>query len=428
MKNLIKVYIYVLMATVCIDSTFAQTYLSLNECKNLVLTNNVKIKNGKLEVESSKQIKNDAFTNYFPTIEADAFSFKSNDNIVNMNMLGMPISLLDKTTIATVTAMQPIFAGGQIINGNKLANLGVDVNNELLNLTQKEELIKTEEKYWQIVSLTNKLKTLNDYETLLNNLLIQVNDAYNSGLITKNDVLKVVLKKSEIELNKLKLTNGIKLSYMAFCQSIGIEYKSDYVLSDSLITYNKPENIFEDPNVAVTERGEYRLLQHSIRAEELKSSMTLGELLPTVAVGVNGLYMDMLDKKSTHLLFFGTVRVPISKWWGGAYKLNERSIKEEIAKNSAKDNEELLVLQINKAWNELTEANQKISLAEETLKQAEENLKVNNDSFKQGIVNVSDLLEAKAIHQQALENLIDTKAEYRIKYITYQQVTGNYVN
>ena len=195
MKNLIKVYIYVLMATVCIDSTFAQTYLSLNECKNLVLTNNVKIKNGKLEVESSKQIKNDAFTNYFPTIEADAFSFKSNDNIVNMNMLGMPISLLDKTTIATVTAMQPIFAGGQIINGNKLANLGVDVNNELLNLTQKEELIKTEEKYWQIVSLTNKLKTLNDYETLLNNLLIQVNDAYNSGLITKNDVLKVVLKK-----------------------------------------------------------------------------------------------------------------------------------------------------------------------------------------------------------------------------------------
>ena len=236
------------------------------------------------------------------------------------------------------------------------------------------------------------------------------------------------LKKSEIELNKLKLTNGIKLSYMAFCQSIGIEYKSDYVLSDSLITYNKPENIFEDPNVAVTERGEYRLLQHSIRAEELKSSMTLGELLPTVAVGVNGLYMDMLDKKSTHLLFFGTVRVPISKWWGGAYKLNERSIKEEIAKNSAKDNEELLVLQINKAWNELTEANQKISLAEETLKQAEENLKVNNDSFKQGIVNVSDLLEAKAIHQQALENLIDTKAEYRIKYITYQQVTGNYVN
>ncbi|MFH0736867.1 MAG: TolC family protein [bacterium] len=428
MKNLIKFNIYVFFAMVCANSVLAQTYLSLNECKNLALTNNVKIKNSKLQVESSKQIKKETFTNYFPTIEADAFAFKSTDNIINMNMLGMPISLLDKTTIAAVTAMQPIFAGGQIINGNKLASLGVDVNNEMLNLAKNEELIRTEEKYWQIVSLTNKLKTLKDYETLLDNLLVQVTDAYNAGLITKNDLLKVMLKKSEIELNKLKLTNGIKLSFMSFCQSIGIEYKTDYVLSDSVLTYNKPENIFEDPNIAVTERGEYRLLQQSVHAEELKSSLVLGELLPTVAVGVNGLYMDLLDHKSTHLLFFGTVRVPISKWWGGTYKLNERSIKEEIARNSAEDNEELLILQVNKVWNELVEADQKILLAEEILKQADENLKVNTDSFKQGIVNVSDLLEAKAIHQQSLENLIDAKSEYRIKYITYQQVTGNYIN
>ena len=44
--------------------------------------------------------------------------------------MGSPISMtmMKNGTIAGVTAVQPIFAGGQIINGNKLAKVGEDVS------------------------------------------------------------------------------------------------------------------------------------------------------------------------------------------------------------------------------------------------------------------------------------------------------------
>lgn len=56
--------------------------------------------------------------------------------------------------------------------------------------------------------------------------------------------------------------------------------------------------------------------------------------------------------------------------------------------------------------------------------QADENLKVNDDSYTNGLVNVSDLLEAQAMQNQALNDLTDAKAQYVVKKTTYLQVTG----
>ena len=54
----------------------------------------------------------------------------------------------------------------------------------------------------------------------------------------------------------------------------------------------------------------------------------------------------------------------------------------------------------------------------------EENLKVNQDSYENGLSNVSDLLEAQALRQQAHDRLTDAMAQYRVKTVYYVQVTG----
>ncbi len=426
MKTL-KIYIHGFVLLLLLQSNmFTQEFLTLDKCKQLAYENNYKLKNVKLQQEAANETRSEAITNYFPTIELDGSAIKSTDKLLTLGLMGMSFSMLDKINVASLTAIQPVFAGGRIINGNKLAGVNVDVHKELVNIEENSLSIDVEESYWQIVSLKNKMKTLNEYESLLNDLLKQVTDGYNSGLITKNDLLKVKLKKSEIELNKLTLQNGIKLAMLAFKQKIGLNDNNQYKLVDTLQILAKPETIYKDPQTAIIDRSEFRLLDLSLKAEELKSSMTFGELLPQVAVGVSGLYMDALDTESRHLVYFGTVRVPISSWWGGYHKLSERSIQEDITKNDIKDKKELLVLQVNKYWNELVESFQKVDLATETLAQAEENLKVNTDSFNQGLVNVSDLLEAKAIQQSSTENLIDAKSDYRIKYINYLNVTGSF--
>ena len=79
--------------------------------------------------------------------------------------------------------------------------------------------------------------------------------------------------------------------------------------------------------------------------------MKLGEYLPQAGIGITGLYMKFDEGKDRTLgMVYGSLAVPISSWWGGSHELQERSIKEEIAENNFKDNCELLILQMEKAW------------------------------------------------------------------------------
>lgn len=431
------------------QSLIAQRTLSLEVSKQLALHNNAKVKNGALEIEAARQTRKAAVTKYFPSVSAGGAIFEADKNMMEIATAGgnlpvyngnpatlrtatqfayMPAStmgLLKSGTIGMITATQPIFTGGRIWNGNRLAGLGEDVSEYKNKLAQNEVLLKTEEQYWLVVSLNEKHKTIELYEELLNKLLSQVQDAYVSGIVTKNDLLKVKVKRSEVLLNKSKIENGRSLTAMAFCQYIGLAYDSTLVLSDSLRIEGFPQTYRVDHTEALRNRSEYNLLQASVRAEELQSTMKLGEYLPQVAVGVSGLYMKFDEGHDRKFgMVFGTVSVPISGWWEASHSLSERSVKEEIAKNTMKDNAELLLLQMQKAWQDLNDAYKQLQLSEETKSQADENLKVNQDSYDNGMSTLSDLLEAQAMQQQANDQLTDAKVSYRKDLITYLQVTG----
>lgn len=444
------IYTYLILAiTVLSFQVSAQKRLYLEESKQLALQNNAKVKNSVLDVEASRQTRKATFTKYFPSISASGAMFEAQKNLMEISTQGgdlpvydgnqanlrtatqwayMPAStmgLLKSGTFGMVTAVQPIFTGGRIWNGNRLAGLGEDASEYKNKLAQNEVLLKTEEQYWLVVSLTEKTKTIQRYEELLNNLLAQVEDAYKSGLVSRNDILKVKVKRSEVLLNKSELENGRKLATMAFCQYIGIPYDSTLTLVDSLNIDGSPQAFSVDHLEALKNRSEYRLLQASIRAEELQSNMKLGEYLPQAGIGVSGLYMKLDESKDRTLgMVFGTVSIPISGWWEASYTLQERSIKEQIAQNTMKDNSELLLLQMQKAWQDFSDAYKQVLLSEEAKAQAEENLKVNQDSYNNGMTSVSDLLEAQALQQQMNDQLTDAKASYRSKQITYLQVTG----
>ena len=445
-----KINLYFLLLIVfCVNHVFAQRILTLEESKQLALENNTQSKNSKLEIEASKQIRKSAFTNYFPQISAGGLMWSAQKSLMEAGIEGgdLPVydgdpanlgsatqfayfpdatlGLLKKGTVGYINAVQPIFAGGRIFNGNKLASLGEDVSEFKDKLTQNEILLKTEEQYWLIVSLEEKQKTIGKYEELLNRLLSQVEDAFKSGMVMKNDVLKVKLKLSEIQLNKSKLENGKKLATMAFCQHIGIPYDSTMALKEELKISGIPQSIYVDKNESLKKRMEYSLLEKSVEAEKLQTKMKLGEYLPQAGIGISGIYMKLDEAKDRTLgMVFGTVSVPISGWWGGSHELQERSIKEEIAANNFKNTTELLVLQIEKSWQDLTNTYKQYLLSEESKTQAEENMKVNDDSFKNGLINVSDLLEAQALLQQTLDQLTDAKTNYIVKKTTYLQVTG----
>lgn len=426
----------------------SQKPYTLQQCKEMALKNNIMMKNSSIELEIAGKVKKSAYTNYFPSIKADAFAFKSAENLLEYTMKGgnLPvydgnpanllhptqfayfpdnnISILNYLIMGGVNLTQPVFAGGRIANGNKLADLGIDAAKEKLNMEKTEIIVKNEEQYWLIYSLYEKLKTLESFSAMLESLRKDAESAFNAGLITKNDVLKVSIRQNDLNINRLKLQNGIELAIMNYCQFLGTEYCKDFRLADTLTKESGPETYFVDHEQALKSRSENKLLGFSVRAEELQTKMKLGNYLPEFGVGASAVYLNALDKGKFNAMVFGKLSIPISGWWDASYSLQERQLRENIAVNNAKDNSDLMLLQMQKAKNELTECYRQIEFAFLSVQQAEANLKEYRDNFDAGVINISDLLQAQALLQQSREQMAELRSDYRIKTVKYLSVTG----
>ncbi len=431
-------------------TAYSQTVLTLKQSKSLAVKNNATIKNSALEIEAAQQVKKNAFTNYFPKVSANIIGFQAINPLIEFNMPGgnlpvydgnpanlpaatefayfpgLELSMFQRSAIGVLNIAQPIYTGGKISTGNKLVALNVDVKEHQQQLTEKEILLKTEQQYWQLISLQEKQKTLEKYELLLKDIRKQVDDAFKSGLIIKNDVLKVQIKQSELEANKNKLQNGKKLATMQFCQTIRIPFDSTLVLQETIDISQSPASFYTNSEAALGNRTEYNLLGKSVEAAQLQTKMKTGEYMPTVAVGLAGYHINMLEegaKNYTNGLAYVSVSIPISDWWGGSYAIKEHKIKQQIAENTFEDAKGLLILQMEKAWTDVNEAWKQIAIMKETTIQAEENLKVSQTGYESGVVTLSDLLEAQALITETADKLIEAQTQYKLAVATYLQVT-----
>lgn len=71
-KEMIKRWIYGIVGSLvlCVGTVSAQRTLSLEECREMALENNAKMKNARLDVEEAREGKKEAFTKYFPNVSA----------------------------------------------------------------------------------------------------------------------------------------------------------------------------------------------------------------------------------------------------------------------------------------------------------------------------------------------------------------------
>lgn len=424
--------------------------LSVDSCKQMALANNKKIIKSDLDVSAAKEQRKYAFTNYFPIISASATAMRSTDYMMKLNTPemnlpvydGNPANLASATQFAYIPPMSinaldymnvvnaslaiPLYAGGQIRNGNALAKLGEQVSKQQQNMVITDVLVRTEELYWNVVSLSGKRQTLLSYKAMLDTLYRDVSNYYESGLTQRNDLLKVQLKQNEMESNLLKIDNGIALTVRALCQHIGIDYDSLLVFNELPMSDAVLPPQAADPELAVTNRVEYRLLNQAVEAEKLQKKMVMGEIMPQVSISGMSVYYDAMDQTENLNLALASVSIPITDWWGGSHKIKQQQLKVEKATVELEEKAEMLALQVEQTGNELSESWFQLKIAEKSVEQARENLTITEDNYQSGILGISDLLEAQALFQQARDILTEAQCNVQISNARYLQATGDY--
>jgi len=402
--------------------------LSLPACIEMALQNNAELQNARIDVKMADEDRAVARTKYFPEVSAMGAGFVGAKDLMRGDMVvpgmgSMPLSMVKKGVVASLTALQPLYAGGQIVTGNKLAAVQQEVRRLQAEMTEKDVRQNVQTYYWKLVSLRGNITTLDAVDEQLNQVHQLTQNYVEAGVTNRNDLLRVELKQQEVASQRLTLNNGIEVVRMLLAQLCGADLATFDISTENILEPQSPESVFVAADQALGHREEVELLSHSVTASSLQVKMERGKNLPSVAVGASGMYYNVMEKNQGNLVGLATVSVPISSWWGGSHSIRKARLALEQDRNSLRDVQEKLQIDILSSWNNVQEAFAQIQIARSSVTQADDNLRLSRDQYDAGTMNLTDLLDAVTLYTQSHNSLVSACADYQSRLAEYERKT-----
>ena len=338
----------------------------------------------------------------------------------------------------TIMVRQPIYMGGAITAANKIADIGEQIAANDLDQQTQATLYSIDKAYWTVVSLRQKQKLANSYRDLVKKLNEDVHKMIKQGVATRADGLKVDVKVNEAEMQITQVEDGLVLSKMLLCQLCGIPMDQDIKLADeekeSLALTGKVSDInalqTAASDSAMTTRPELKMLQNVVDASRQGINLVRAAYLPHVAL--TGGYMisnpnvwNGFQRNFKGVWNIGVmVQVPVWNWFDSSYKVRAAKATANIAQMNLNDTKEKIHLQITQSQFKVKEAQKKLNMAQKNIKSAEENLRCANLGFKEGVMEVTDVMAAQTAWQMAQSQKIDAEIDVKLTEVGLNKALG----
>ena len=451
--------ILLLTFVVTVSCMHAQRMLTLEECRNLAIQNNKELQISGEKIKMADNEKKAAFTKYFPQLSANgAYMWNQKDiNLLDMGALSSSLSSslgglaqlpmiqhlmsgvndmqhldVQNIWVGNVSLVQPVFMGGKIVNYNQITRFAKQLAESMNNLQLQDLIYKTDETYWQVISLVNKKKLADAYVDLLRKMDSDVTAMIYEGVATEADGLSVKVKLNEAEMAQTKVENGLALTRMLLAQICGLSLEEDLSLADEKLD-NFPVETTQasaDLNEAFMNRNELRSLDLATKIYKRKERIALAEMLPNVALAANyfvtnpnvfnGFKNDFAGMFNVGVM----VKVPLSGWWEGTYRRNSAKAETRIKTLEWQDAREKIELQVNQSVYKVNEAGKKLIASSRNMENAEENLRRANFGFEEGVIPALNLMEAQTAWVSARSSLIDAQIEVKLTEVYLSKALG----
>jgi outer membrane protein TolC len=332
----------------------------------------------------------------------------------------------------TVMVVQPVFLGGSIIALNKMADINEEMQETSAEARRQATLYNTDKVYWQVVSLKHKQRLAQGYLDLVQKLSSDVNKMIAEGVATRSDGLSVEVKVNEAEMTLQKVNDGLVLSKMLLCQTLGLPLDEAVTLADEdseniAVVELTPEL---DVATAVENRPELKLLEDGVRLSKQVTNVLRAAHLPMVALTggysvTNPSLFNGFERKFKGFWNVGViVRVPIWNWGDVMYKVRASKGATSIANLELQEAREKIELQVNQNTFRVNEANKKLTMAQSSIARADENLRTANLGFQEGVISPTTVMEAQTAWLQAQSQKIDAEIDVRLSQVDLQKSLG----
>lgn len=331
-----------------------------------------------------------------------------------------------------VTLMQPLYMGGKIRAYHRITKFSEALARTQHDAQLQDLILNTDDAYWTVVSLSYKKKMAESFLDLVNRLDGDVEKMIREGVATKADGLTVKVKVNEAEMLLTKVDNGLALSKMVLCQLCGMDLDTKFTLTDEDRTDLQVSEAVPDDAVqrAWTNRPELKSLDWAHKIYEDKVRVVRSEMLPSLALTggylvSNPSLLNGFENKFRGMWNVGIMlSVPIFHWNEGIYKVKAAKSEVNIARLQQTEAQEKIELQVNQSLFKNTEAQKRLALSEKNMEKAEENLRYADKGFKEGVIPVTNVMEAQTAWLSAQSDRIDAQIDLKLAQTYLQKAMG----
>lgn len=331
-----------------------------------------------------------------------------------------------------VTLTQPLYMGGKIRAYHRITKFSEALARTQHDAQLQDLILNTDDAYWTVVSLSYKKKMAESFLDLVNRLDGDVEKMIREGVATKADGLTVKVKVNEAEMLLTKVDNGLALSKMVLCQLCGMDLDTKFTLTDEDRTDLQVSETVPDDAVqrAWTYRPELKSLDWANKIYEDKVRVVRSEMLPSLALTggylvSNPSLLNGFENKFRGMWNVGIMlSVPVFHWNEGIYKVKAAKSEVNIARLQQTEAQEKIELQVNQSLFKNTEAQKRLALSEKNMEKAEENLRYADKGFKEGVIPVTNVMEAQTAWLSALSDRIDAQIDLKLAQTYLQKAMG----
>lgn len=432
-----KIVLCTCLALGALFSAQAQETLTLSQCLQLAVDNNLSLQRSRNEIVKGKISISENQAKLLPQINAVA---QLNDNFAP------PVSVTDgraygKSYNVTKTLQYNAAIGVQLQMPlyNQMARTAVEVSKiaDKLNVLSYEKarediIVQTAQTYFMAQNTLEQIRLVNDNIERLKELRNITQAFYDNQMSLEVDVKRVNFNIEDLTVQRDNALSMLQQQYTML--KFIIDYPADKEIA---VTGINPGQI-DEVNATGLSTGLYelQLLEQKKALAEKQTKLAKDAYLPTVSLTGNLMYSAYTDKfenwfrsgESNH--WYGSngigiqVRVPIFDGFGRRAKLKKAKAEEESARLGYEDALKNLNANYMNAVSEVSNCQRNYKKQYDNYTLAQEVYKVTAYQYKEGVTSMSVVLQDEMRISEAMNNYLTAHYRYKVANLSLLKLTG----
>lgn len=247
---------------------------------------------------------------------------------------------------------------------------------------------------------------------------------FNVGLKPKFDVTKAGVDLSNAKLNLIKTENSVKLARVNLNNAMGQPNAPDYKIMDMLAFKRYELTLSDALNKAFINRPDLR--SAAIRQKAAEKGVDLAKKGYLPAVTGNASYTKAGDNLSPDNSWNvgAAITFPIFSGFLTKHQVEEAQASLRLAQANEDAIRQTILLEVQQAFLNLNEAEERVSVAELTVKQADENLEIAKGRYNAGVGSPIEITDALTSYSNAKTAHTAALYDYKIAQANLEKAMG----